>query len=77
MVKQVGSNKTYSKLFQNIVDIIMFQITNIFGRISTSILNKQQNKVANWPITSICRGCVHFKLMFQSQNINYFTANQQ
>ena len=31
----------------NIVDIIMFEITNNFGRISTSILDKQRNEVAN------------------------------
>ena len=26
---------------------------------------------------SICRGCVHFRLIFQSENIDYFTPNQQ
>ena len=34
-------------LFQNIVDIIMFEITKIFGRISTGIMYKQRNEVAN------------------------------
>ena len=29
------------------VDIITFEITNIFGRISTSILHKQRYEVAN------------------------------
>ena len=59
----------------------MFEITNIFGRISTSILDKPRNEVAN--LTKYVKwlqglqGCVHFRLIFQSQNIDYFTPNEQ
>ena len=48
MVKQVRSAEYLFKSFlKYIVDIIMFKITNIFGRISTSILDTQRNEVAN------------------------------
>ena len=50
----------------------MFEITNIFGGILTSKM-----KWRIWPNTPICRGCVHFRLIFQSQNIDYFTPIQQ
>ena len=50
----------------------MFEITNIFGKILNSILDKQQNEVANLAkYVHLCR------LIFQSQNIDYFTPNQQ
>ena len=38
-----------------LVNIIMFEITNIFGRTSTNILDKQRNKWRIWPNTFICR----------------------
>ena len=47
------------------MDIILFEITNIFGRISTAILDRQRNEVANLAKTSICRGGVHSRLIFQ------------
>ena len=55
----------------------MFKITNIFGKISTSILDNSEMKWRIWSNTSICSGCVHFRLIFQSQNIDYFTPNQK
>ena len=53
----------------------MFEITNIFGRISIGILDKQRNEVAIWPNTSISTGYVHFRLIFHSPHIDYFTPN--
>ena len=67
----------------------MFEITNIFERISTSILDKQRNEMAN--LTKYVHAMrlhamhamrmqyvhVHFRLIFQSQNIDYFTPNRK
>ena len=54
----------------------MFETTKIFGRISTGIMDKQRNEVANLAKYVHMQGCVRLKLIFQSQNINYFTPNQ-
>ena len=38
---------------------------------------KQRNEVANLAKYVHLQGCVHFRLIFQSQNIDYFTPNQK
>ena len=47
----------------------MFEITKIFGRISTGIMYKQRNEVANLAKYVHMQGCIDLKLVFQSQNI--------
>ena len=54
----------------------MFEITNIFGKIST--IAYWINREMKWcEFGQIRKGCVHFRLIFQSQNIDYFTPNQK
>ena len=63
------------------MDIIMFEITKIFGRISTGIMDKQQNEVANLAKYVYMQGCVHLKLTISilhqiSNNIQYLDKYQ-
>ena len=57
------------------MDIIMFEITKIFGRISTGIMDKQRNEVANLAKYVHMQGCVHLKLIFQSTILHQISMN--
>ena len=49
----------------------MSELTSILRRILTSTVDKQRSDVANLAKlnTNICRNCVHFELLFRSENI--------
>ena len=62
-------------LFLNIVDIIMFEITNIFRRISINILEKKRNEVANLAKYVHLQGLCTFQINISVTK--YFTPNQK